>query len=1047
LLLVLAGLPALALALPEPPALLKPTDSDGPLILHVFFESPEQLASIAAMSKPRLVDHRAGFAVIAAGRAELEKLEFLGLKSAINREATRLERDPPTIDQLKSIRGYGCYRTVEETLQSAQALVRDRPDLARIVDIGDSWVKASGTGQGYDLRVLVLSNRQLAEAKPPIFLNSAIHAREYATAELTTRLAEHLVARYDQDAQINWLLDHREVHLLLVANPDGRKHAEQGILWRKNANTAYCSNDPLFAGTDLNRNFSFEWGGWDGSSGDECSEVFRGPSPASEPETQALTSYWRELFGDHRPNDLSTPAALDTPGLFIDVHAFGRLVLWPWGFPGQQVPNGSQLQTLGRKMAFYNRYRPHQSVFLYPLDGTTTEFTYGDLGIASLIFEVGDQFFERCSGYDELVAANIPALMTAMAVADAPYKTPAGPEMTQLLVLPTSAAPGETVSIKLAAADNRFGTLGGFEPDDGVARFEVRIGEPGIKDAIGQKAFSLSANRQSALLNMETDEMEFGRYRITSRARDNNGDWGPWQSAWLDIVDPAKTTILSGYVRKQDDNAPVAATVSAGEVETLTDPESGYYQLRLSPGDYALGARQQDFRTAVDTQVNLSLGQRVERNIELQPFCEIYSEDAENGLDGWTAEGTWGRTDEDANSGQFSITDSPRADYANESISQLISPVLDFSGFENVRLGFSYRCNTEQDFDFGRLIARHGSTRFSQVFSCTGDTADWQRTSVELETYSGLDDNTLVLRMDSDRQVSDDGWYIDDILITGEADQCPGPPPDHYALFGNLSGTWFDPSRSGEGFVLEVGLNGSQPVVVLTWYTHEDGQPLWLIGTLPINHDQSSATISLFRSSGTGFGDSFDPAEVVLSSWGEVDLHVHRPGVASLAYRRADGQDGSFNLTRLTAELLKNPIETDADGGRALAGNLSGAWFDPNQAGHGLTIEIGNNTSGPIAIVTWYTYLQGQPVWLIGNGSIDPGSSLINVEMSSFSGTGFGPAFDSNEITSTTWGSLQLDFSSCGTVQLDYDFEQGSGSREMTRITGGLLGVGCFDTQ
>jgi hypothetical protein len=57
---------------------------------------------------------------------------------------------------------------------------------------------------------------------------------------------------------VTWLLDHHEVHLMLQSNPDGRKQAETGLLWRKNVNNDYCSNSDS-RGADLNRNFDFEW--------------------------------------------------------------------------------------------------------------------------------------------------------------------------------------------------------------------------------------------------------------------------------------------------------------------------------------------------------------------------------------------------------------------------------------------------------------------------------------------------------------------------------------------------------------------------------------------------------------------------------------------------------------------------------------------------------------------------------------------------------------------------------------------------------------------
>ncbi|KAA0189471.1 hypothetical protein HAZT_HAZT010743 [Hyalella azteca] len=54
-------------------------------------------------------------------------------------------------------------------------------------------------------------------------------------------------------------------------------------MWRKNRSKAnrYCY------GVDLNRNFGYKHGG-SGSSSNPCSEIYRGPSAFSEPESQAL---------------------------------------------------------------------------------------------------------------------------------------------------------------------------------------------------------------------------------------------------------------------------------------------------------------------------------------------------------------------------------------------------------------------------------------------------------------------------------------------------------------------------------------------------------------------------------------------------------------------------------------------------------------------------------------------------------------------------------------------------------------------------------------
>ena len=51
--------------------------------------------------------------------------------------------------------------------------------------------------------------------------------------------------------------------------------------------------------------------------------------------------------------------------------------------PTVPAPNGTALQTLGRKFAYFNNYEPMQSIGLYPTDGTTEDFAYGELGLAA----------------------------------------------------------------------------------------------------------------------------------------------------------------------------------------------------------------------------------------------------------------------------------------------------------------------------------------------------------------------------------------------------------------------------------------------------------------------------------------------------------------------------------------------------------------------------------------------------------------------------------------------------------------------------------------
>ena len=409
--------------------------SEGPefetefVVVRAYFDDPSILDAVTARNEPWEIDREAGYIVLSATPLEFEWLESLGFRLEVDEKLTTLystpnERSP---GQTNGIPGYSCYRTVEETFADVEAIVLENPNLAAWIDVGDSWEKATPSGlPGYDIMVLRLTNESIAGPKPKLLISTGVHAREYTPPELNMRFAEFLIDNYDVDADVTWLLDYHEIHLLPFTNPDGRKHAETGVSWRKNTNENYCSPTSSNRGADLNRNFEFQWGSWGGSSGSECDSTYRGPAPGSEPETQALQNYGRSIFPDQRDDPLTSAAPITATGVYLDIHSSGDLVLWPWGFTNDVAPNGTALQTLGRKFAYFNGYDPSQSITLYPADGTTEEFGYGEMGLATYTIEMGGSFFESCGYFeDTIVPGNLPAMLYAAKVVRTPYLTPA----------------------------------------------------------------------------------------------------------------------------------------------------------------------------------------------------------------------------------------------------------------------------------------------------------------------------------------------------------------------------------------------------------------------------------------------------------------------------------------------------------------------------------------------------------------------------------------------------------------------------------------------
>jgi hypothetical protein len=116
----------------------------------------------------------------------------------------------------------------------------------------------------------------------------------------------------------------------------------------------------------------------------------------------------------------------------------------------------------------------------------------------------------------------------------------------------------------------------------------------------------------------------------------------------------------------------------------------------------------------------------------------------------------------------------------------------------------------------------------------------------------------------------------------------------------DLTGSWYDPSHNGEGFVVEQ-LGPDQAVVF--WFTYDDqGEQAWLFNTGTI--DGSRITFpDLLQPQGGLFGRSYDPATVRLEQWGTLELDLDCDGGPAAYQSTADGFSGGsqelVNLTRL----------------------------------------------------------------------------------------------------------------------------------------------------
>ena len=558
LLTVLASVGAVAADIPSKISQGIEEEINSTNIYRAYYPSKElaRKAGITFHNQLHEINHQDKYMILELSASDIEALESFDFKispatSFVEERNIRLQNLQQQFSiqtdnvSIQTIPNYACYETVEETYAAADTMVLNNPNIAEFIDVGNSWEKNEGLG-GFDIKVLKLTNQNTSGFKPKLFINSAIHAREYTTAPLTLAFAKWLVDGYGVDADATWILDYHEVHLLLQTNPDGRKMAETGLSWRKNTNQNYCGSTSNTRGADLNRNFTQGWNSTNGqgSSGNECSLTFRGDSPGSEPETQAIESYVRSIFPDNRGPNPTDAAPSDTSGIHIDVHSFSELVLWPWGDISTPAPNGTALQTLGRRFAYFNGYEPTQSVGLYPTDGTSDGVSYDELGVAAYTFELGTAFFQSCTYFESTVKPdNLPALIYAAKVVRAPYLLPAGPDVTGIVLSNGGkVAAGTQVSLSGSSTDTQFNNSNGTESTQNITAAEYYIDTPPWVE--GATAIALSAADGSFNETTEgysgvidTSSLSEGQHTIFVRSMDASGRWGPVSAEFLQIGD------------------------------------------------------------------------------------------------------------------------------------------------------------------------------------------------------------------------------------------------------------------------------------------------------------------------------------------------------------------------------------------------------------------------------------------------------------------------------------------------------------------------------
>ena len=350
--------------------------SAGPLAVLIL--NGRQTRDLQALSEDMenlgsLADYLVRFAPLKTLRRKADHLgAYASLMSRLDLPAA--ERGPdPCVDPVTSLLPYDEYHTLVEGVCFINNLAQAYPNIAEVVSIGQSI-------EGREIWALkITDNPAVVEPEEEkILFTGVTHAREWITFEMILYLAEYLTTRYDDDPQVRHIVDNSVVWLVPAVNPDGYEYTwTTNRMWRKNRR---CEGHGC-PGVDINRNYDYKWGYNDwGSSPDSHSQIYRGPYPASEPETQAI----QNLLADEKF------------AVGVSYHSYSQLCLYAWGYVGAVLPESyASFRAMGKKYVSLvygvhgKVYTPGQSNYtIYATNGDFDDYAYGAQGVLAFTPEL-----------------------------------------------------------------------------------------------------------------------------------------------------------------------------------------------------------------------------------------------------------------------------------------------------------------------------------------------------------------------------------------------------------------------------------------------------------------------------------------------------------------------------------------------------------------------------------------------------------------------------------------------------------------------------------
>ncbi len=256
------------------------------------------------------------------------------------------------------------YKNPAETEEILKEYNSKYPSISKLVSIGKSL-------EGRDIWAIKITKDSDLKStlKPVVLFNSMHHAREIMTPEVSIDIIDYLLSNYGHKSDVTNWLDTTVVWVIPMFNVDGNnKMWNEDKFWRKNARNGY--------GVDLNRNYPTGWGSCNGSSGRKNAQDYRGPSPASEPETRAMMNFIERT----------------RPVFDISYHAYSQLVIYPYGCADRKTQTKEVVEKIGKHLGSLLDYKAGTAwELLYNADGGDIDWMYEAYQVIPFVLELNSR--------------------------------------------------------------------------------------------------------------------------------------------------------------------------------------------------------------------------------------------------------------------------------------------------------------------------------------------------------------------------------------------------------------------------------------------------------------------------------------------------------------------------------------------------------------------------------------------------------------------------------------------------------------------------------